>query len=62
MIETKPKRRWFTVSLRTLLLVMTVLYIRVGIQDHAVGRQREAVYAILNAGGYEDFRFGSRTI
>ena len=27
MIETKPKRRWFTVSLRTLLLVMTVLYI-----------------------------------
>ena len=52
---TKPppvrKRRWFRFSLRTFLLVVTVLCIWLGIKVNEARRQKEAVDAILKAGG-----------
>ena len=51
MNEAKPKRRWFTFGLRTLLLLITALCVWLGIQVNAARRQREAVVAIQKAGG-----------
>jgi len=45
------KGRWFRFSLRTLLLLVTALCVWLGIQVNAARRQREAVAAILSAGG-----------
>src|SRR6476659_4651164 len=47
----RMKSRWFRFSLRTLLLLITALCVWLGIQVNAARRQREAVAAILKAGG-----------
>ena len=51
MTETKPKRRWFRFSLRMLLVVVTVLCVWLGFNVNAARRQKDAVDAILKAGG-----------
>lgn len=58
--KTKPNRRWFKFSLRTLLVLMTVLCVWLGLQVNAARRQREAVTAILKAGGMitYDWQYG----
>jgi hypothetical protein len=50
MTETKPKHRWFRFSLRTLLVLMTVLCVWLGFKVNAARRQKEAVLAIREAG------------
>ena len=45
------RRRWFRFSLRMLLVVMTVLCVWLGFKVNAARRQKEAVEAILKAGG-----------
>src|SRR6185295_19980991 len=45
-----PRRRWFRFSLRTLLVVVTLLCVWLGWQIHAV-RQRSAIIAELRATG-----------
>src|SRR5262245_8259132 len=44
-------KRWLRFSLRTMLVLITALCIWLGFQVNAARRQREAVTAILNAGG-----------
>ena len=59
---TKPppfrKMRWFRFSLRTFLLVVTVFCIWLGWKINAARQQKEAVDAILKAGGtvYYDYQ------
>lgn len=48
-IQRRP--RWLRFSLRTLLVLMTVLCIWLGFKVNAARRQKEAVEAILKAGG-----------
>ena len=57
MTETKPKRRWFKFSLRTLLVVMTALCVWLGFKVNAARRQKEAVTAIFKAGGTVSFDY-----
>ena len=57
MTETKPKRLWFRFGLRTLLLAMTVLCVWLGFKVNAARRQKEAVDAILKAGGTVTFSY-----
>ena len=57
MTETKPKRRWFRFRLRTLLVVMTALCVWLGFKVNAARRQKEAVTAILKAGGTVSFDY-----
>ena len=45
------RRRWFRFGLRTLMLALTVLCVWLGFKVNAARRQREAVQAILQAGG-----------
>jgi internalin A len=47
----KPRRRWVRFSLRTSLLGLTVLCVCLALTVNAARRQREAVAAILKAGG-----------
>ena len=51
MTETKPKRRWFRFSLRALLVLVTVLCVWLGFKVNAVRKQKEAIDAIMQAGG-----------
>lgn len=53
-----PRRRWFRFSLRTLLLLVTVLGMWLGLHLHAMRRQQESIAAIKNIGGacYYDFQ------
>src|SRR5689334_19583107 len=53
------RMKWLRFSLRTLLLLIAVLCVWLGIQVNAARRQREAVTAILKAGGtvYYDYQF-----
>ena len=51
------RRRWFRFSLRMLLLVVTVLCVWLGFKVNAARRQREAVMAILKAGGTVTFSY-----
>src|SRR5262245_16652414 len=48
---SRMKTRWLRFSLRTMLLLITALSIWLGLQVNAARRQREAVAAILKAGG-----------
>ena len=58
MDQTPAKRRrWFRFSLRLLFVVMTVLCIWLGIQVNAARRQKEAVAAILRAGGEVNYDY-----
>ena len=45
----KRRPRWLRFSLRTLLVVMTVLCVWLGIKVNAARRQKEALTAVLNA-------------
>src|SRR5215471_11590959 len=56
--SANPRPRWLRYSLRTLLLLMTGLCIWLALQVNAARRQREAVAAILKAGGevYFDYQ------
>src|SRR5262245_49243254 len=51
-------KKWFRFSLRTMLVLIAALCIWLGFQVNAAHRQREAVAAILNAGGrvYYDYQ------
>ena len=54
MTDPKPRRRWHQFSLRTLLIVVLVLSLPsswLGVKLHEARKQREAVGAILEAGG-----------
>jgi hypothetical protein len=51
------KTRWLRFSLRTLLLLITALCIWLGVQVTAARRQKEAVEAILKAGGQVGFDY-----
>jgi hypothetical protein len=51
MTQPTKRRHCFRVSLRMLLLVMTVFCVWLGTQVNAARRQREAVAAILSVGG-----------
>jgi hypothetical protein len=57
MAEPIKRRRWFRFSLRMLLLVVTVLCVWLGFKVNAARRQKEAVEAILRAGGNVDYDF-----
>ena len=47
----KPRRRWLQVSLRTLLILVTLLSIGLGTFVHRGERQRRAVAAAKEVGG-----------
>jgi hypothetical protein len=49
--SAKPRRRWFQFSLRSLLILITVLAVWLGLQVNRVNRQRRAVEAITELGG-----------
>ena len=48
MTETKPKRRWFRFSLRTLFVLMTVIGVWLGYQASSV-RQRKQLLSRLDS-------------
>ena len=48
---SKPRRRWFQYSLRTLLVLVTVLCVWLGVTVNRARKQREAVAAIQELGG-----------
>ena len=53
MTTTKPRRRWFQFSFRTLLVLMLLVCIGLGSiawKVRQVGKQREAVAAIVATG------------
>ena len=65
MSIAKPRRRWFSFSIKVLLLLLTVLSVWLGVQVERVHRQRALKAAILKAGGqlqydYETDRVNSR--
>ena len=48
---SKPRRRWFQFSLRTLFVLLTVLCVWLAVTVERVRKQREAVAAIEAVGG-----------
>jgi len=58
---SKPRRRWFQFSLRTLLVLLTVLCVWLGVTVNRARKQREAVAAIEALGGYVryEYQYGS---
>ncbi len=57
----KPRRRWFSISLRTLLLLVAVLAIWLGWQTNRARKQRRAVAAVLERGGTVRYLHQART-
>ena len=57
MAEPIKRRRWFRFSLRMLLVVVTVLCVWLGFKVNAARRQKEAVEAILKAGGQVSYDY-----
>ena len=54
MTETKPKRRWFTFSLRTLFVLVTVLCVWLGYQVNWIWQRREFVRKLcVDSGNFE---------
>ena len=60
MTEAKPKRRWFRFSLRTLFVLVTAFCVWLGWEVNAARRQKEAVEAIVKAGGTIGYDFQIR--
>lgn len=56
-----PKRRWARFSLRSLLLLVTVLGVWMGNQVNRVRRQKEAFAAIREAGGSIEYDWSRQT-
>ena len=48
---SKPRRRWFQFSLRTLLVAVAVVAVRLALTANAARKQRAAVAAIEALGG-----------
>lgn len=61
MTETKPKRRWFTFSLRTFFVIVTLIGVWLGWKINEARKQKQAVEAIQASGGtvLYDFEIGS---
>ena len=57
MTETKPKRRWFRFSLRALFVLVTAFCVWLGWEVNSARRQKEAVEAIIKAGGTIGYDF-----
>ncbi len=57
--QPKPRRRWSQFSLRTLFVVVTVFCVWMGITAQRARNQRQAVEAILEAGGEIEFEHNS---
>ena len=51
MIEAKPKRRWFRFSLRTFLVIVTLICVWLGWEFSSARKQKQAVEAIRAIGG-----------
>jgi hypothetical protein len=51
MTETKPKRRWFRYSLRTFLVIVTLICVWLGWEFSSARKQKHAVEAIRAIGG-----------
>jgi hypothetical protein len=58
MSAAKPKRRWLRFSLRTLLVLVTIVGVWIGSQMSAARRQKQAVEALQSAGAeiYYDYQ------
>ena len=57
MTETKPERRWFNFSLRTLFVLVTVLCIWLGFLVNAARRNKEAIDSVLSLHGAVDYTY-----
>ena len=57
--RTKPRRRWFQFSLRTLLVLVAVVAVWLALLVNAARKQREAVAAIEALGGRIVYEHGS---
>jgi hypothetical protein len=58
----RPKRRWYQYSLRTLFLLMTLFALWLGVNIHRARQQKEAVEAIVKAGGGVQYDSGARVV
>ena len=54
---SKPRRRWFQYSLRTLFVLVTVLCVCLAVTANRARRQREAVKAIESVGGQVRYEY-----
>jgi hypothetical protein len=61
MGEVKPDRRWAQLSLRTLLVIVTVLCVVLGMWIVPAERQRRAVAAIEAVGGSVEYAEADNT-
>ena len=52
MTETKPKRRWFRFSLRTLLVTVTLLCVWLGWQARIVQERKGLLELLTQSGGH----------
>ncbi len=57
MTDTKPRRRWFAYSVRTLLLLITVVAIWLGVQVDRAHRQRSLLAVIQKANGQPSYDY-----
>src|SRR5258708_40790 len=48
----KPRRRWFSFSLRTMFIIVTLIAATFGVRVNQVQRERNAVEAIRSLGGF----------
>ena len=55
--ETEPKRRWYQYSLRSLVLVMTVVCLWLGYISNEARKQRNAVAWVEEMGGHVEYDY-----
>jgi hypothetical protein len=60
MTEAKPKRQWFRFSLRALFVLVTAFCVWLGWEVNSARLQKEAVEAIVKAGGMIGYDFQIR--
>ena len=58
---SKPRRRWFQYSLRTLLVLVTVLCVWLAVTANRARKQREAVAAIEAVGGVVYYEYQTKS-